>query len=241
MHQKERLCETRDGGLIRADLVTRVRNLARRRDGLAAATERNLQRDHDQAAALALAAALEAERRLAEQAARIALLERLVSVDALTGVLNRRGFRRHLRRAVAAANRHGEHGVLIYVDLDGFKPINDTYGHPAGDRVLCEVARVLEKNIRETDSVGRLGGDEFAILLTRTPWRDGEKRAHALGRLINDTVVNWNGRMLAVGASMGIQPYGPHDDDETVLGLADRAMYRNKRKLASRSPRSIDA
>ncbi|MDP6120860.1 MAG: GGDEF domain-containing protein [Rhodospirillales bacterium] len=121
----------------------------------------------------AFEAASRAERRMAEQQRRIAHLERLAATDELTGALNRRGFESALKRHLAEARRHHEPSVLVIADLDGFKPINDTYGHRAGDKVLRRVARLLMNNVRKTDYVGRLGGDEFAVLLTRTSHFDG--------------------------------------------------------------------
>jgi len=180
----------------------------------------------------ALQAVLDAERRMSEQAARIHDLERLAMTDELTGLLNRRGFHAQLQRTVSASQRYDEEGLLVYVDLDGFKPINDTYGHEAGDKVLRRIAQLLVKNVRDTDYVGRLGGDEFAVLLTRTDLESGLKRAKSLEILANATFVSWRGRMIPVGASFGYQAYGPADDGREILRRADDAMYRTKRRRA---------
>ena len=187
---------------------------------------------HREAAKAALEAAFRAERRMAEQQRRIARLERLAATDELTGVLNRRGFESALKRHLAEARRHHEPGVLVIVDLDGFKPINDTHGHRAGDEVLRRVARLLMDNVRETDYVGRLGGDEFAVLLTRTSHVDGIDRAECLDQRVNGMSVAWDGRMIAPRASFGFQTYGPGDDGEELIGQADEAMYRIKRARA---------
>ncbi len=189
----------------------------------------------------ALVAVLDAERRMAQQHDRIVYLERLSLTDELTGLLNRRGFQAQLRRALAAADRYDENGVLAYVDLDGFKPVNDTYGHAAGDEVLRQVARVLNDNVRDTDCVGRMGGDEFAILLTRTSPRDGVKRARWLENLLNATVVNWQGRNIALRASFGFQRYGPKDNEHDLLKRADSAMYNTKRLRGDRTDHRISA
>ncbi len=189
----------------------------------------------------ALVAVLDAERRMVQQRDRIMYLERLTMTDELTGLLNRRGFQAQLRRALAAANRYEERGLLAYVDLDGFKPVNDTYGHAAGDEVLRQVARVLNDNVRDTDCVGRLGGDEFAILLTRTSPKDGVKRARWLEELVNTTVVDWQGRNIALRASFGFQRYGPKDDEHELLKRADSAMYNAKRLRGDRTDHRISA
>lgn len=185
--------------------------------------------EHGNVVEQALISAMEAERRLAEQMERLAYLEHLAVTDELTGLLNRRGFQASLKQALALARRYDENGVLVYVDLDGFKPINDTYGHAAGDEVLRRVGRALVDNVRETDSVGRMGGDEFAVLLARTSWDDGLSRAEILDNVLNDTFVSWEGRMIAVRASLGIQVYGAHDEGDELLSRADDDMYKTKR------------
>jgi len=177
----------------------------------------------------ALSAAMGTERMLNHQSLRITEMERLACTDELTGAYNRRGFQQEFERIIAAANRYRETGVLIYVDLDGFKPINDTYGHAAGDHVLCEVVRALHENVRPHDLVARLGGDEFAILLTRTDWDNGLERAEILKHILNTKYVNWNGKHIAVRASLGFQRFGPDDCHKNLLIKADSAMYEAKR------------
>ncbi len=194
-----------------------------------------------EAARNALVAVLDAERRMVQQRDRIMYLERLTLTDELTGLLNRRGFQAQLGRALAAADRYEERGLLAYVDLDGFKPVNDTYGHAAGDEVLRQVARVLNDNVRDTDCVGRLGGDEFAVLLTRTSPKDGVKRARWLEELVNTTVVAWQGCSIALRASFGFQRYGPKDDEHELLKRADSAMYNAKRLRGDRTDHRISA
>ena len=184
----------------------------------------------------ALLAAMHTERRLLHQALRLEEVEHLSRTDELTGAYNRRGFDQEFKRVLAAANRYGETGVLIYVDLDGFKPINDTYGHAAGDLILCEVVHILEENVREHDLVARLGGDEFAVLLTRTTWKNGLERAELLKHLLNTASVKWHDKNIAIRASLGFQRFGPDDCDETLLKKADNAMYQAKRLRANRAP-----
>lgn len=193
--------------------------------------EASVQRCMD-AADSALSAAMGTERKLLTQSLRIEEMERIASTDELTGAQNRRGFEHEFQRVLAAASRYNETGVLVYVDLDGFKPINDTYGHAAGDLVLCEVVRALRDNIRPHDLVARLGGDEFAVLLTRTAWKDGLERAEILKHVLNTTYVNWSGKHIAVRASLGFQRFGPDDCDKKLLMQADHAMYEAKRVRA---------
>lgn len=177
----------------------------------------------------ALADAHKADRLIAEQKSRLAHFEHLSITDELTGLLNRRGFEAEFKRTMKGAKRYGEKGVLIYIDLDGFKPVNDSYGHAAGDAVLCFVADLLTQNVRPTDCVGRLGGDEFAILLNRTSWEAGLKRAEIFDALINDAGLDWQDTIITIRASFGFQTYGPDDDLDKLLINADNAMYISKR------------
>jgi len=107
--------------------------------------------------ALTVAYAMEIQKRLESTRERLAHLERLSTTDELTGLLNRRGFEERFRQEMASARRLDEGGVLIFIDLDGFKPINDTFGHDAGDEVLRQVANLLRANVREGDSLGPVG------------------------------------------------------------------------------------
>ena len=170
----------------------------------------------------ALAAELKASR------ARIADLEARVDIDPLTDVLNRHGFERELKRSLAYIKRYGASAALIYLDLDGFKPVNDRHGHAAGDAVLKAVAAALSRNVRASDVVARVGGDEFAVLL----WNAGEAaaaaKAVALESAVYRTPVSWNASTLVVGASAGVAPLGPLDAPAEVLARADAAMYARK-------------
>ncbi|MGE5538905.1 MAG: GGDEF domain-containing protein [Gemmatimonas sp.] len=182
----------------------------------------------------ALLAAAEVEKRLVAQSARIAYLETLSVTDELTGLLNRRGFEEAFRRALVAAGRYGDEGVLIACDLDDFKTVNDRFGHSAGDEVLRQVGHLLKTHIRDTDFVARLGGDEFAVILVPTGWRNGLKRAQTLNRALNRLVVGVEGQNISVSASIGVERFGPNDGDtDTLLARADMAMYCNKRRRAA--------
>jgi diguanylate cyclase (GGDEF)-like protein len=181
----------------------------------------------------ALAVAAAAEERIAEQNRRIAFLEGLSRTDELTGLLNRRGFIDEMKRALARARRSGESGVVIFCDVDAFKSINDRFGHAEGDEVLRIIARVLTASVREIDTVARIGGDEFAILLTDTNRRDGAKRARMVQRELDRCAYPVAGKTVRVGVSLGIEPYGPHDEAGDLLARADMDMYCNKRRKAA--------
>ncbi len=177
----------------------------------------------------ALFVAAEAQQRLSEQSERIAALEAMTFTDELTGLENRRGFSRQLRRTLAVAERHGATGVLAFIDLDNFKAINDGLGHQAGDAVLCQVAALLSDNVRATDFVARIGGDEFAAILVHTRPQNGRRRTAALERLLNAAVVPYGKFDIPVRASLGVKPFGPGDEADALLARADAATYRNKR------------
>ena len=171
--------------------------------------------------------AAEAEQQLSDQQDRIDQLESLAHTDHLTGLLNRRGFHNALDRVLSEAARHDERGLIAFIDLDQFKPINDQHGHTAGDEVLRNVADTLIAGVRSTDYVARLAGDEFVVLFARAE-RAARERALLLKDMLNGLLVPYDGNLIRVGASMGIQTYGKTSTAEDLLRRADKAMYRDK-------------
>lgn len=161
---------------------------------------------------------------------REAHLDRIAHYDPLTSLPNRRLFEDRLHQAVAQTRRTGKISAICLLDLDNFKPINDTLGHAAGDKVLMEVARRLTACVREFDTVARLGGDEFVLMLQNLEWV--EECDSILMRLL-DTVtapIDLDGRSAQVSASIGITLF-PQDDSppDALLQHADHAMYQAKR------------
>jgi diguanylate cyclase (GGDEF)-like protein len=180
-------------------------------------------------AAMRLAA--EVERLAAElerSRARIVDLEAKIDIDPLTELLNRRGFERELRRSVAYVKRYGSSAALIYLDLDGFKRVNDRHGHAAGDAVLRAVKAALVRHVRASDVVGRIGGDEFVVLLWNVGGATASAKAAALEQAIQSSSVAWGGSTLAVGASAGVVLIGVLDSPDESLARADAAMYARK-------------
>ncbi len=169
-----------------------------------------------------LQAALRAEQ------AKVKELEASADTDPLTQVFNRRGFDRELKRSLAYVKRYWTRAALIYVDLDGFKPVNDQYGHAAGDAVLTALAAMLTRSVRASDTVARLGGDEFGLILWNLSEADAAAKAWALEAAIGETSVAWNGEALSVGASIGFAMLGPSDELADVVSKADHAMYARK-------------
>lgn len=171
-----------------------------------------------------------AETFMTSQSAEIRQLQELATTDPLTQLLNRRGFENEMRKSLSRAERSGEEGILIYIDLDGFKSINDHHGHGAGDEVLQSVARHMSQFIRDTDVLARIGGDEFVLVLTGLPVEIGRQRAVHLEQILNSITVEWDGLLISVAASVGAQVYGTGDTLETLLDGADREMYRAKER-----------
>jgi len=165
---------------------------------------------------------------LRAERARLKELEASADSDALTGIFNRRGFDRELRRSLAYVQRYWTRAALMYVDLDGFKPVNDGYGHAAGDAILKAVAARLTGSVRASDTVARLGGDEFGLILWNLSEANAASKAWALEAAVGDVVVDWEGAMLSVGASIGFAMLGPSDELAEILARADRAMYARK-------------
>jgi diguanylate cyclase (GGDEF)-like protein len=177
----------------------------------------------------ALAAAAAAEQRIADLEERLAYLEGLSVTDELTAVLNRRGFSLELTRAIAAASRGGPRGVLIVCDLDGFKAINDLYGHRAGNEVLRQIADGLRRRVRKNDVVGRLGGDEFALLLIGASVANARRKCASLARDLASSPPSLEGAAIPLSASFGLAEYDGSEDMEALLHRADMAMYAQKR------------
>jgi diguanylate cyclase (GGDEF)-like protein len=165
---------------------------------------------------------------LAALRAHASMLESLAQEDPLTGLLNRRGFHRDLARAIAHRTRYGTTMAVLLADLDAFKPVNDTYGHEAGDRALLHVARLLRANVRASDSVGRLGGDEFALILWHADGAAAWQKARSLETLVAASPLVLDGVALRLGCSVGTTLLEPDDTAERALARADRAMYGRK-------------
>jgi diguanylate cyclase (GGDEF)-like protein len=147
--------------------------------------------------------------------------ETLACTDPLTGIPNRRAFLERVAHAVGVAG--GRQTVVCLIDLDGFKTVNDTRGHAAGDAVLESVGSALSAVVRETDTVARLGGDEFAVLADVTRDVPGEVLAERLR-----AAVALVGADRGVTASVGVAGIEPGDDVEDLMHRADAAMYRSK-------------
>ncbi|MFN3834367.1 MAG: GGDEF domain-containing protein [Glycocaulis sp.] len=164
--------------------------------------------------------------------AKVRDLEELADRDVLLPVLNRRAFLREVSKALSLAERHDAPSALVYLDLNGFKAINDTYGHAAGDSALQMVADVLVASVRDTDAVGRLGGDEFGVVLVLTAPEQAERKAEELAAAIAATPILHEGLTLHLKAAWGVHGLTGGTSVEAAMAEADAAMYARKQAAA---------
>jgi diguanylate cyclase (GGDEF)-like protein len=165
---------------------------------------------------------------LAVALAQIDELRASAETDFLLEILNRRGFERELSRSIAYITRYQASGALIVLDVDRLKPINDAFGHAAGDDVLKAVVTILLRHVRASDVVARLGGDEFALLLWNLSEGDALVKAAALEAAIDQLSFEFQGQAVSAGASAGVALLGPRAEAREALAQADRAMYARK-------------
>jgi len=161
------------------------------------------------------------------------VLEEESNRDALTGVYNRRGFEKLLAKEFAVTTEHHWPLSVVFVDLDNFKTVNDTHGHPTGDAILKEVADLLVANLRETDIVARYGGDEYVLLL---PGVDADQARYASERVVTEirkrSVTTEAGESVGITLSLGLSTYdsgNSFDSAEDLVAAADTALYHSKR------------
>ncbi len=164
------------------------------------------------------------QRRIAE-----ARIEHLATHDALTGLLNRRGLQEELEKMVYSFNRQREESAIIYIDLDGFKNINDRFGHDAGDHLLNMMADNFRECVRRTDALARIGGDEFIIIVHQID--DSGFLVSLMEKLMDAATapVEYDGTLASISASIGVAMYPAHGDTvDELLRHADQAMYQAK-------------
>jgi diguanylate cyclase len=154
-------------------------------------------------------------------------LEEMAYLDPLTGISNRRYFDDIVNKEIAHMKRKGHESCLIMLDLDFFKNTNDMYGHPAGDSMLIEIARLLASNIRKSDSLCRLGGEEFIILLPETELKNAVLVAENLRKKIESTAFQASNNEVHITASFGVAKL-TYGDEATFINQytrADHALY----------------
>jgi diguanylate cyclase (GGDEF)-like protein len=159
---------------------------------------------------------------------RVEQLDHLAHQDSLISLPNRRGFMRELERLVDRAKRYGEGSAMLFVDLDGLKMINDSFGHKAGDEALIQVAELLVGGVRRSDVVARIGGDEFGILLAHAGEDSANETAARLIQLIAGCDFTHEGDVLPLSVAIGVGMISAEDSPEDIMARADEAMYRRK-------------
>ena len=159
---------------------------------------------------------------------RVAQLDRDAHRDALVPVANRRGLVRQLDMLIARRDRFNTPAALLFVDVDGLKHLNDSFGHSAGDAALVYLAQLMVDGVRQTDLVARLGGDEFAILLDHADEPSAMDTANRLVNAIADSDFMHQGQPLPLSVAIGITAIEKGDSPEAVLDRADQEMYRDK-------------
>jgi diguanylate cyclase (GGDEF)-like protein len=157
---------------------------------------------------------------------------KLATVDALTGLYNRRFAEQRLAAEAGRSQRQGHALTLVAIDLNNFKQINDTYGHPAGDQVLKEFAERLQGGVRVSDLAARMGGDEFLVILPDCP----PEQARALISRLGPLSVDYQGEKIPVTFSAGWVGYEMGEAPDQFLERADRTLYADKRARKARAP-----
>ena len=165
-----------------------------------------------------------------ENARLFSQVQRLATIDGLTGVLNRRRLTETIEDAHLKAKRYVRTAGILMIDLDHFKRVNDTYGHEAGDEVLRTVSRTFSERLRSSDAIGRFGGEEFVVLLPETDLAGASALAERLRKAVADLKIQLpGGQTVGVTASFGVSVLQPEDPTyEAVLRRADQALYRSK-------------
>jgi diguanylate cyclase (GGDEF)-like protein len=171
---------------------------------------------------------------LQQTRARLDDMEQIADRDQLLPVLNRRAFVRELTRHISFTVRYGTPASLLYFDLDGFKLINDSHGHAAGDAVLEHFAQALLANVRDSDVVGRLGGDEFGVILSHANHGQAQTKATTLANSLHNAPASWQVHKIPVAFSYGAFELTAGDSADLAIARADEAMYAHKRGATAR-------
>ncbi len=159
---------------------------------------------------------------------RILELEQTADTDPLVPVYNRRAFMREIGRAQTLMSRYDILCSIIFFDLNGFKKINDRFGHNTGDDLLIKVGAILSASVRDCDMVARIGGDEFGVLLFKSDETIARAKAASLACRIASQTVEVRGEKVSISTAWGVSACHPEDTARQILHRADRAMYDSK-------------
>jgi diguanylate cyclase (GGDEF)-like protein len=168
---------------------------------------------------------------------KLAGAQALADRDPLAPVFNRRAVLRELQRVVSYIERYRTQAAVLFIDMDGFKALNDSYGHAVGDAALVHVAKLLLMQVRESDIVGRVGGDEFAVVLANASAEEARRKAQFLAMLIAETPFVYEGVRHPLAASIGVHAFAGEgvEDAESLVARADEAMYAAKHAARARA------
>lgn len=155
-------------------------------------------------------------------------LEQKADADPLVPIYNRRALMREIGRAQVLMTRYDILCSVIFFDLNGFKKINDKFGHGIGDDLLIKIGEALKANVRDCDMVARIGGDEFGVLLFKTDAPIARAKAASLACRIAEQNIDAAGELIYVSSAWGVSPCHPEDTARQILHRADRAMYESK-------------
>lgn len=158
-------------------------------------------------------------------------LKEMAHTDSLTGVMNRRHFFKRANNEISRHQRFNHPMAILMLDIDHFKSVNDTFGHPAGDKVLKSLTSLLKNKLRKVDLIARIGGEEFAVLLVETPETRAIKIAHRILKSVKQKQITYGDQTISISVSIGVSPTLMTDKKETVENLisrADSALYRAK-------------
>lgn len=152
----------------------------------------------------------------------------LATLDALTNLCNRRHFEELVDKEIARARRHGRHPVMCIIDVDLFKPINDHYGHVAGDTVLRQLAEIIRQQVRNEDTPARIGGEEFAVFFPESSLEEARLFAERLRETVAAATFHPSGEPRSITISLGLAALGDKDSRSSLMRAADAALYRAK-------------
>lgn len=176
-----------------------------------------------------------AQERLREQARQIECSAAEARTDALTGLANRRAFDQEMARRHGEFQRYGKNLSLVLIDVDHFKRFNDSYGHQAGDRVLCGLAQVFVEEARELELPARFGGEEFALVLPETSVADAIGRAERIRKAVEARCFRFGGTDLRVTISVGVAQLGSGEEIAALIQRSDAALYASKESGRNRT------